>query len=66
VLEGDAVRHLCLRAREIYLDDRIRDYIVALVSATRRPRASAVPRCAPASRGSRGCGHHQRADEYQR
>jgi len=42
VLEGDAVRHLCLRAREIYLDDRIRDYIVALVAATRRPRESGL------------------------
>jgi MoxR-like ATPase len=38
VLRGDAVRGLQRRAREVYLDDRIRDYIVALVTATRRPR----------------------------
>src|SRR5262245_50090599 len=38
VLSGDDVRRLCKRAREVYLDERIRDYIVALVTATRRPR----------------------------
>jgi MoxR-like ATPase len=42
VLEGDAVRSLGLRVREVYLDERIRDYIVALVSATRRPRESGL------------------------
>ncbi|HET9314697.1 MAG TPA: AAA family ATPase [Vicinamibacteria bacterium] len=42
VLEADAVHRLCLRVREVYLDERIRDYIVALVSATRRPRESGL------------------------
>ena len=42
VLEGDAVRSLGLRVREVYLDERIRDYIVALVTATRRPRESGL------------------------
>jgi MoxR-like ATPase len=38
VLKADAVARLTRRAREVYLDERIRDYIVALVTATRRPR----------------------------
>jgi MoxR-like ATPase len=42
VLEGDAVRRLAQRAREIHLDERIRDYIVALVTTTRRPRESGL------------------------
>jgi MoxR-like ATPase len=42
VLEADAVRRLAQRVREIHLDERIRDYIVALVSATRRPRESGL------------------------
>jgi MoxR-like ATPase len=47
VLEADAVRRLSQRAREIHLDERIRDYIVALVSATRRPRESGLAEMAP-------------------
>jgi MoxR-like ATPase len=47
VLEADAVRRLSQRAREIHLDERIRDYIVALVSATRRPRESGLSEMAP-------------------
>jgi MoxR-like ATPase len=38
VLKADAVARLTKRAREVYMDDRIRDYIVALVGATRRPK----------------------------
>jgi MoxR-like ATPase len=38
MLKADAVQRLTQRAREVYLDERIRDYIVALVTATRRPR----------------------------
>jgi MoxR-like ATPase len=38
VLRADAVKKLSERARQVYLDERIRDYIVALVTATRRPR----------------------------
>jgi MoxR-like ATPase len=38
VLSGDAVRRLASRVREVYLDERLRDYMVALVSATRTPR----------------------------
>jgi MoxR-like ATPase len=43
VLTGDAVRKLTRRMREVYLDDRIRDYIVSLVTATRRPREIGLP-----------------------
>jgi len=38
VLDGPRIEQLVRRVREVYLDDRIRDYIVALVSATRQPR----------------------------
>jgi MoxR-like ATPase len=39
VLTGDKVRRLAARAREVYMDERIRDYMVALVAATRNPRS---------------------------
>jgi MoxR-like ATPase len=38
VLSTDAVLRLSRRMHDVYLDERIRDYIVALVTATRRPR----------------------------
>jgi MoxR-like ATPase len=38
VLSGQTVRRLQARVREVYLDERLREYIVALVRATRRPR----------------------------
>ena len=38
VLAAEAIDRLGRRVREVYLDDRIRDYIVALVTATRRPK----------------------------
>jgi MoxR-like ATPase len=38
VLKGGEVVRLSRRVREVYLDDRIRDYIVAVVTATRHPR----------------------------
>jgi MoxR-like ATPase len=38
VLKGAEVIRLSRRVREVYLDDRIRDYIVAVVTATRYPR----------------------------
>jgi MoxR-like ATPase len=38
VLSAEAVRRLEARVRQVYLDERLRDYIVALVRATRRPR----------------------------
>ncbi len=47
VLEGDAVRRLASRVREVYLDERIRDYIVALVTATRTPKESGLADLAP-------------------
>ena len=47
VLSADAVRHLGSRVREIFIDDRLRDYIVALVSATRRPKDVGLPELAP-------------------
>jgi MoxR-like ATPase len=39
VLSGDKVRSLAARVREVYMDERLRDYIVALVAATRNPRS---------------------------
>ena len=47
VLSADAVRQLGSRVREIFIDDRLRDYIVALVSATRRPKDVGLPELAP-------------------
>ena len=38
VLDAGAVRRLVARVREVYVDERLRDYMVALVSATRRPK----------------------------
>jgi MoxR-like ATPase len=38
VLKGGEVVRLGRRVREVYLDERIRDYIVAVVTATRHPR----------------------------
>jgi MoxR-like ATPase len=38
VLKQDAILGLCKRVREVYIDERIRDYVVAIVTATRRPR----------------------------
>jgi MoxR-like ATPase len=43
VLGRDAIRSLCARAREVYLDERIRDYIVSIVNATRRPKDVGLP-----------------------
>ncbi|MFH1177577.1 MAG: AAA family ATPase [Acidobacteriota bacterium] len=39
VLRQEAIRRLSRRVVEVYMDERIRDYIVALVRATRSPRA---------------------------
>jgi MoxR-like ATPase len=38
VLKAEQVHRLTRRMHEVYLDERIRDYIVALATATRRPR----------------------------
>jgi len=38
VLSQEAALRLSRRVREIYMDERLRDYMVALVSATRTPR----------------------------
>jgi MoxR-like ATPase len=46
-LTGDAVRRLARRVREVYMDDRLRDYMVALVHATRRPREVGLVDLAP-------------------
>jgi MoxR-like ATPase len=43
VLAHDSIRSLCARAREVYLDERIRDYIVSIVTATRRPQDVGLP-----------------------
>jgi len=47
VLSGDAVRALTRRVREIYMDDRLRDYMVSIVSATRHPREVGLVDLAP-------------------
>jgi len=39
VLSADAVRRLAARVRDVYMDDRLRDYMVSLVAATRNPRS---------------------------
>jgi len=39
VLTGDQVRRLAARVRQVYMDERLRDYMVALVAATRNPRS---------------------------
>ena len=41
------VRSLTKRVREVYMDDRLRDYMVALVSATRTPREVGLVDLAP-------------------
>ena len=41
------MRGLTRRVREIYMDDRLRDYMVALVSATRTPREVGLVDLAP-------------------
>ena len=38
VLKGDQVLRLARRTREVYIDERLRDYIVKLVTATRQPK----------------------------
>jgi len=47
VLTADTVRRLEHRVREVYMDDRLRDYMVALVTATRRPREVGLVDLAP-------------------
>jgi MoxR-like ATPase len=42
VLDGPTILRLVHQVRDVYIDERIRDYIVALVSATRRPRESGL------------------------
>jgi MoxR-like ATPase len=39
VLTAETVRRLASRVREVYMDERLRDYMVALVAATRNPRS---------------------------
>ena len=46
VLPAEAIHRLTQRMREVYLDERIRDYVVALVLATRRPREIGLPELA--------------------
>ncbi len=47
LLKADAVAGLSHRVREVYLDDRLRDYIVAVVTATRRPREVGLSEMGP-------------------
>jgi MoxR-like ATPase len=47
VLKAEAVLKLARRVREIYIDDRLRDYMVALVGATRRPKDIGLVEFAP-------------------
>ncbi len=47
LLKAEAVARLSRRAREVYLDDRIRDYVVAVVTATRHPREVGLAEMGP-------------------
>jgi MoxR-like ATPase len=47
VLKADAIQRLETRARAVYIDERLRDYIVKLVTATRRPREIGLTDMAP-------------------
>jgi MoxR-like ATPase len=47
VLSAVQIAALQRRAREVYLDERIRDYVVALVHATRRPKEIGLADLAP-------------------
>jgi MoxR-like ATPase len=47
LLTADAVLQLEQRVREIYIDERLRDYIVALVTATRQPKEIGLVDLAP-------------------
>ena len=47
VLKAEAVQRLSQRVREIYIDERLRDYMVALVTATRGPKAIGLTDLAP-------------------
>ena len=47
VLKADTVQRLTRRVREIYIDERLRDYMVSLVTATRRPKDIGLVEFAP-------------------
>jgi MoxR-like ATPase len=47
VLTADALKRLTQRVREVYVDERLRDYMVALVTATRRPKEVGLSDLAP-------------------
>jgi MoxR-like ATPase len=47
VLRHEDVQRLARRVREIYIDDRLRDYMVSLVGATRRPKDLGLVEFAP-------------------
>jgi MoxR-like ATPase len=47
VLKAEAVQRLIQRVREIYIDERLRDYMVSLVHATRRPKEIGLVDLAP-------------------
>jgi len=47
LLKTDQVMRLGRRVREIYMDDRLRDYMVALVTATRKPKEVGLVDLAP-------------------
>ncbi len=46
-LSADEARHLTRTVRSIFVDERLRDYMVALVRATRRPRDIGLGELAP-------------------
>ncbi len=47
LLSCEAVQRLAGRVRQVYMDDRLRDYMVALVAATRSPREVGLGDLAP-------------------
>src|SRR5262249_7765709 len=47
VLDAESVTRLVRQVRQVYIDERIRDYIVALVTGSRRPREIGLADAAP-------------------
>ena len=43
VLRRDAIRSLCARVLQVFIDERLRDYIVEIVNATRHPKEVGLP-----------------------
>jgi MoxR-like ATPase len=47
VVSGDTILSAMRTVREVYIDDRLKDYIIQIVSATRHPKAFRMESLAP-------------------